>query len=141
MPTYNENRYFLTLVDDYSKMIWTFLMKLKSDIVIVLKLFFRMVHTQFGKTVKILRTDNGVEFFSHEYRNYLIDNGIMHQSSCPLTSAKWRSGEEAQTCFGGGKSVKISRIHSLAFLGRLCIGCSLSDQSTAFFNSNRKVSI
>jgi len=83
VPTYNENRYFLTLVDKHSKMIWIFLMKLKNDTIVVLNSFLKIVHTQFGKTVKVLRTDNDAECFSHECRDYLTDNDILHQSSCP----------------------------------------------------------
>lgn len=43
-PTYDGNRYFLTLVDDCSRMVWIFLLKLKSDVSIVLKDFFNLIH-------------------------------------------------------------------------------------------------
>lgn len=51
--------YFLTIVDDHSKMIWIFLMKLKSDAVVLLKSFIKMTTVQFDRHVKMIRTDNG----------------------------------------------------------------------------------
>lgn len=58
---------FLTIVDDYTKAIWIFMMHLKGQTVDVLSNFLRMVENQlFGVTAKVIRTDNGYEFFSHE---------------------------------------------------------------------------
>ena len=37
VETYDGMRYFLTIVDDYSRWTWTFLMRLKSDVVSFLK--------------------------------------------------------------------------------------------------------
>ena len=44
-------RYFLTIVDDYSRWTWTFLMRLKSDVVSLLKQVVE-IETQFDKKIK-----------------------------------------------------------------------------------------
>ncbi|XP_070036122.1 uncharacterized protein [Nicotiana tomentosiformis] len=49
--------------------------------------------SKFGKNVKMFRTDNGAESFNHEYRDYLTDNGILHQSSYPHTPQQNRMVE------------------------------------------------
>ncbi|XP_070010940.1 uncharacterized protein [Nicotiana sylvestris] len=69
-PLARQTRRLFPLSDsranDHSKMIWVFLMKLKSDIVVLLKPFFKLVNVQFVKTIKMLRSNNGAEFFSKE---------------------------------------------------------------------------
>ena len=59
VATHNNMRCFLTLVDDYSRWTWTFLMHLKSDVCTLLKSFLALIKTQFGRQVKVLRSDNG----------------------------------------------------------------------------------
>ena len=51
-PTHDGNRYFLTLVDDCSRMVWIFLLKMKSDVFIVLKDFLQLIQRQFGGYIK-----------------------------------------------------------------------------------------
>ncbi|CAM8932740.1 unnamed protein product [Rhodiola kirilowii] len=85
VPTITGSQYFLTLVDDYSRATWTFLMKHKSDAADHIIGFFAMVRTQFSAAVKILRTDNGGEFFSDKLTLFLNLQGCIHQSSCPYT--------------------------------------------------------
>lgn len=38
-----------------------------------------------GKKIAILRSENGVEYTSEEFVDYLIDKGILHQFSVPRT--------------------------------------------------------
>ena len=52
VETYDGMRYFLTIVDDYSRWTWTFLMRLKSDVVSLLKQFVVEIETQFDKRIK-----------------------------------------------------------------------------------------
>lgn len=40
-----------------------------------------MISTQFGATVKILRSDNGTEYMDRNFQSYLGTNGIIHQTS------------------------------------------------------------
>ncbi|KAF7843884.1 Integrase, catalytic core [Senna tora] len=61
-PSMSGAHYFLTLVDDFSRGTWIFLMKDKANVWQILDQFFTMITNQFGKTIKILRSDNGTEF-------------------------------------------------------------------------------
>jgi len=54
--------YFLTIVDDYSRAMWICLLIDKKDVSGTLKMFFSVGERQFNKQVKIIRTDNGIEF-------------------------------------------------------------------------------
>ncbi|KAL0303104.1 UNVERIFIED_CONTAM: Retrovirus-related Pol polyprotein from transposon RE2 [Sesamum radiatum] len=77
--------YMLTLVDDYSRSTWTFLMKYKSQTLSVLKEFHKMVLTQFEKRIKSLRSDNGTEFINQDYQNFMKNEGNIHQKTCVYT--------------------------------------------------------
>lgn len=75
--------YFLTVVDDYSHSVWVYLLIDETEVTQFLKNFFAMVERQFGKQVKIVRSDNGIEFNGLE--QFFCDNGILFQSSCVKT--------------------------------------------------------
>lgn len=74
--------YFLTIVDDYSRYTWVYLLKCKSDTRTCIAHFFNLVSTQFSAKIKVLRTDNGKEFSMPSYYSSL---GIIHQTSCVET--------------------------------------------------------
>lgn len=60
--THNRARYFLTILDDYSRVIWVFLMTNKNEVKTILPRFFNHVITQFDTTIKQIRIENGGEF-------------------------------------------------------------------------------
>lgn len=83
--THDNFKYFITLVDDFSKSTWTQLLSCKSNAFHVLKAFILMVENQFSTTVKTIRSDNGLEFTSNETTLFFQSKGIIHQKSCPYT--------------------------------------------------------
>ena len=72
--------YFLTIVDDFSRAVWTYLLLAKSEVRTVLTNFLVYTEKQFGKSVKVLRSDNGTEFMC--LASYFREHGIVHQTSC-----------------------------------------------------------
>ncbi|XP_075108915.1 uncharacterized protein LOC142180748 [Nicotiana tabacum] len=82
-PTHDGYRYFLTIVDDYSKGTWTYLLSTKSNAFTVLKQFLAMVKRQFDRKVKVIRSDNALELGgSMESSFFLASKGIIYQTSC-----------------------------------------------------------
>ena len=69
---------FLTIVDDFSRCTWVYLLKLKSDTQFVIPNFAKMVKTQFNGSIKTIRSDNETEFYLKEFFH---SNGILHQLS------------------------------------------------------------
>jgi len=59
-------RYFVTFIDEFSKCIWVYLIKDKSEFLSIFMSFFNEIRNQFGKTIKIFRSDNAKEYFSHD---------------------------------------------------------------------------
>jgi len=41
-----------------------------------------MIQTQFGTTIKKLRTDNAKDYFNTHLHNYFQQEGIIHETSC-----------------------------------------------------------
>lgn len=76
------DRYFLTIVDDCTRFTWIYLMKNKAETRVHLVNFVAYIKTQFSKTIKIIRSDNGPEF---NMINFFNTEGIVHQTSCVET--------------------------------------------------------
>ena len=74
-------RYFLTILDDYSRHVWVVMMKNKLEGSEKIKSFVYMVENQFEKKVKSIRSDNGPEFLMQEF---YAKKGIL-QRSCVYT--------------------------------------------------------
>ncbi|CAE6174213.1 unnamed protein product [Arabidopsis arenosa] len=81
-PTVEGFRYFLTIVDDYSRATWVYLMKAKNEVLTLFPGFLAMVETQYQTPVKAVRSDNAPELkFESLYR----EKGIVSYHSCPET--------------------------------------------------------
>ena len=82
VTSYSGHQFFLTIVDDYSRFTWLFLMKTKSETRGLLNNFLIYVHTQFNTRIQTIRTDNGQEF---NMPTFYQDHGIIHQTTCVET--------------------------------------------------------
>ena len=75
-------RWFVSFVDDHTRLTWVFLMKEKSETESIFRNFHNMIQNQFQTKIQVLRSDNAKEYFNSILGNYFLDNGIIHQSSC-----------------------------------------------------------
>lgn len=63
-------RYFLTVVDDFTRSVWVFLLKSKSEVFENIELFYNILLTQFDKRIKVIRSDNGTEFSNNNVSSF-----------------------------------------------------------------------
>jgi hypothetical protein len=89
----NGKRWFISFIDDHTCMIWICLMKCKSEVSSLFKQFHNMVATQYSSAIQVLRSDNGGEFVNQELKQYLINHGIVHQTTCLYTPQQNRVAE------------------------------------------------
>ena len=75
-------RWFITFIDDHTHTCWIYLLKEKSGAGEIFKQFHTSSKTQFQKTIQVIRTDNGLDYFNSSLREYLKENRIIHQSFC-----------------------------------------------------------
>ncbi|GJV59270.1 transposable element [Tanacetum coccineum] len=76
VPPLGGARYFLSIIDDFSRMTWVFMMKHKSGAFEKFKHWKILIENQTGRKIKRLRTDNGLEFCSREFNDFCRDEGI-----------------------------------------------------------------
>ncbi|CAI7763141.1 unnamed protein product [Closterium sp. NIES-53] len=82
------SRYFLTIVDVYTRMTWVYVLSKKSDVAETVKTdWLPMVERQEDQLVKAIHTDRGGEFLSKEYSLWLKNNGIRHSLTMPYSPA------------------------------------------------------
>lgn len=74
-------RYFLLFVDDYSRMTFIYFLKQKNEALNRFKEFKSLVENQQSKKIKVIRSDNGLEFCNKEFEGYLKQAGIIHQKT------------------------------------------------------------
>ena len=75
--TNGGRRYFLLLVDDYSRYMWLQLLMSKDEATTVIKKFKMRAEAESGKKLHVLRIDRGGEFTLVEFATYYADQGMV----------------------------------------------------------------
>ncbi|KAH9658076.1 Integrase catalytic domain-containing protein [Citrus sinensis] len=74
-------RYFLSLIDDYSTMVWVYALKTKDEVLERFKKWKILVETQTSLKVKALRTNNGLEFCNKDFGDFCDRHEIMRHKT------------------------------------------------------------
>ena len=85
IPSFSSACYFVTFIDECTRMTWISLLKNKSDVGTVFQEFHKMVTSQYQRSIRTLQSDNGTEFMDKILGTYLGHHGIRHQTSCTYT--------------------------------------------------------
>eukprot|EP00253_Pinus_taeda_P007226 PITA_07226 len=83
--SYGGSSYFVSFIDEFSRKVWVYMLKRKSDVFSVFKQFRALEENNTGRTIKCLITDNGGEFTSKEFDNYCKDAGIKRHKTTIYT--------------------------------------------------------
>ena len=88
-PSWNGQQYFISLIDDYSRYAYLFLIHEKSQSLDVFKTFKVEVENQLNKRIKSVRSDHGGEYYNRydglgeqrprPFARYLEECGIIPQ--------------------------------------------------------------
>jgi hypothetical protein len=65
------SKYYLVIVDDYSRFTWVLFLQEKSQTQETLKGFLRRAQNEFGLRIKKIRSDNGTEFKNSQIEGFL----------------------------------------------------------------------
>ena len=77
--------YFLTFIDDKTRYVWVYTLKTKDEVFQKFVEWKALVEKSTSKRLKVLRSDNGGEYLSSEFRDYLSREGIRHELTIPKT--------------------------------------------------------
>lgn len=77
--------YFLTFIDDMSHFTWVYVLKSKDEVFKYFLEWKALVEKSSGKKLKVLRSDNGGEYMSTKFQDYLKSEGIRHERTVPKT--------------------------------------------------------
>ena len=83
--TLGGSKYFLLIIDDYTRLTWVAMLQQKSDAFEAFKRFKTLAETEKGANLKALRTDRGGEFTSTEFSSYCNRNGIKRELTAPYS--------------------------------------------------------
>ena len=70
VPSVGGSRYFVSFVDDFSRIVYVYMLKYKSDVLEKFREYVPMAEKLTGKPIKSIRSDNGGEYISKEIIEY-----------------------------------------------------------------------
>ena len=76
-------KYFVTFIDDFTGYITLYPIRKKDEVQACFERFRAEVEKQTGRTIRCLRSDNGGEYVSIQFEQYLQQHGIRHDKSVP----------------------------------------------------------
>lgn len=96
VTTLGGSHWFVTFIDNCTRMTWVCLMKTKGEVSSLFQKFHKIICTCYKAQVQVLRSDNGGEYRSSELQQHLEEHGAIHQTTCSNTQqqnglAKWKN--------------------------------------------------
>lgn len=151
-PSIGHAKYLLTVIDDYSRYVFVFFLKKKSEVMENLKDFKVFIENQTNQKIKAIRSDGGGEYTSKEMQNFCAKYGIQHQMTTAYTpeqngvAERWnRTLTEKAKCllFDADlpKCFWAEAMNMAAFLKNRTISASLNDQYPYELFHNKKTEI
>ncbi|KAK3038231.1 hypothetical protein RJ639_030840 [Escallonia herrerae] len=102
-------RYFVTFIDDFSRKIWVYFMKHKSEVFNVFKQWKARVKNQTSKKLKYFKSDNGMEYKDDEFLQFCKDKGIIKHFSVKRTLEQNRVAERMnRTLLGRARCMRLN---------------------------------
>ncbi|RLN23644.1 hypothetical protein C2845_PM07G28310 [Panicum miliaceum] len=78
-------RYFLLLVDDFTRYMWVVLLAGKGDAAASIRRIQAAAEAECGRRLRVIHTDNGREFTSDEFARHCEEHGVQRQFTAPYS--------------------------------------------------------
>jgi len=85
VPSCGNSLFYITLIDDATRVAWVRFMKQKSETTQIIKDFATEMEHQFHKSPKAFRTDNGGEYVTKDLKGFFESKGIIHEFTPPYS--------------------------------------------------------
>lgn len=76
VSTVDGFKYFLTVVDDFTRATWVYLLKSKDEVFGLVFSLSKILQDQFSVKIKTIITDNGTEFINNRIKNFVLVKGL-----------------------------------------------------------------
>lgn len=83
--SHGGHSYFITFKDDHSSFRFVFFMTDRSEVLGKFMSLYKLAKKQTGHSMTKLRTDNGREFLSKDFQDFIQHKGIRHELTAPYT--------------------------------------------------------
>ena len=83
VPSLGGFRYYLSFINNFSRMTWIYFLKKKSKVFERLLEFKSLEENQTDRKIKVLRNDNGGVFYRIEFDQFCKQHGIARQNITP----------------------------------------------------------
>ena len=81
----SNKQYFLTFIDDFTHYTWVYFLNSKDEVFEKFIEWKSEVENIYGSKLKTFRTDNGGEYCSKNFNNFLLTEGVRHEKTVPKT--------------------------------------------------------
>ncbi|KAK8935338.1 hypothetical protein KSP39_PZI014000 [Platanthera zijinensis] len=85
VPSLGEKKYYLLIVDDYSRYMWLYHLTNKSKTFEKFQNYKKLMENQLDKKIKAVRTDRGGEFTSNQFNKFCMESGIRRELTAPYS--------------------------------------------------------
>jgi transposase InsO family protein len=88
VPSLGGSMYYVSFIDDFSRNTWIYLLRKKSKVFDKFKEFKSLVEIKTYKKIRVLRIDNGGEFFGNDFEQFCKQCDIACQNTTLYTPQK-----------------------------------------------------
>lgn len=109
-------KYFLLFKDDYSQYRSVFFIKEKSEVSKLIEKYILDVKTDINKNIRVLRSDNGLEFINNHVKDILQQHCVRHERSVPYSPQQnGRAERDMRTIVESARTMLHAKELSLRF--------------------------
>jgi hypothetical protein len=83
--SFSGYRYYVQFQDDYSGFRVIYFIKQKNEVFRFFRIYVARMNIETGQRISTLRSDNGGEYVSNDFKAYLEEKGIRHETCAPHT--------------------------------------------------------
>lgn len=103
-------RYFVLFKDECTGYRAAYFLRQKSETFDQFRKFESLIMRQTGNKLKVLRSDNGTEYLSTQFKKFINDKGIVHELSSPyIHEQNGRAEREIRTIVDNARSMMIAK--------------------------------
>ena len=81
--------YFVTVIDDFSRCTWLFLVKSRTELFSAFQKFFAEICNRLHTSIRIFSCDNALEYLSTPFYAFLSSQGFFISLLVPNSTTKW----------------------------------------------------